>query len=148
MHSSWSVSPVATTILSGLLSQYRLILARFLTEQNNISSKTVVAAVVELGHLGVSARVAPRVALVGARSPAKVLGLSYSEELVDGAAVLFVVVRQLLGRAHKQDLVPPRLHGLAGVALAAAAVLRPYHDALVFSYVAAQIVRIVLVFDR
>ena len=62
--------------------------------------------------------------------------------------MLFVVVRQLVRRAYEQDLVPSGLHGLAGVALAAAALLRPYHHPLVLLYVAAQLVRIVLVFDR
>ena len=44
--------------------------------------------------------------------------------------------------------MPPRLHVLAGVAIAAAAVLHLDHDARVLLYVAAQLVRIVLVFDR
>ena len=62
--------------------------------------------------------------------------------------MLLVVVCKLVSRAYEQDLVPPRLHGLAGVALAAAAVLRPDHHPLVLLDVAAQLVGIVLVFDR
>ena len=74
--------------------------------------------------------------------------VSPAEEVVDGAAALLVVARQLVRRAYDEDLVPPCLHGLAGVALAAAAVLRPDHHPLVLLYVAAQLVRIVLVFNR
>ena len=50
MHSRWSVSPVATTILSGMLSQYRLILARFFygAESYLVEDYGVVAVVVEL----------------------------------------------------------------------------------------------------
>ncbi len=44
--------------------------------------------------------------------------------------------------------MPPRLNGLAGVALAAAAVLRLDHHPLVLLDVAAQLVGIVLVFYR
>ena len=43
MDFSWFVPPVATTIFSGLLLQYLLILARFFTEQKKISSKTIVS---------------------------------------------------------------------------------------------------------
>ena len=71
-----------------------------------------------------------------------------AEELVDGAAVFLVVVRQLARRAYEQDIVSPRLHGLAGVAIAAAAVLRFDHHLLVLLDVAPQFVRIILVFDR
>ena len=72
-------------------------------EEDLVEDYRVVGAVVELGHLGV-------------------LGEPYAEELVDGAAVFLVVAGQLVCRADEEDLVPPRLQGLAGVVLPAAAV--------------------------
>ncbi len=128
VHSSWSVSPVAVTLLSGLLSQYILNRARLLTEQKNISAKdySVVSVGVELCHLGV-------------------LGEPYAEELVDVAAVIIVVACQLARRADDEDLVPLPLHGLAGVALPAAAVLRLDQHPIVLLCLAAQLVCIYII---
>ena len=62
-------------------------------------------------------------------------------------AFIFVVACQLVRRADEEDLVPLALHGLAGVALPAAAVLRLDNHPLVVLYVAAQLAQVVLVLD-
>ncbi|MFM7978422.1 MAG: hypothetical protein ACKPKO_03820, partial [Candidatus Fonsibacter sp.] len=108
MHSSWFVSPVATTIFSGLLSQY--LDSRQVphgADEDLVEDDGIVDAVVELSHLGPFCE-------------------PYAEEFIEGAVALLVVVGEAVRGADEQDLVPSGLHGLAGVALAAAAVLRSY----------------------
>ena len=90
MHSSWFGSPVATTIGVALAVSLDFREVPHGAESDLVEDYSGVVAVVELRDLGV-------------------LCQAYAEELVDCAAVLFVVARPLVRRADEEDLAPPQV---------------------------------------